>query len=110
MGQLISSRRAALEGLGRILDAGAPEELFTGPEDDAVFLYYLLADVAPAPDDVLRVIGRVSGMARVGDEDDRTIQREKLEDHAGGVRDQRVGSQQVRRDVGVRVPDQVNSA
>lgn len=48
MGQLIGGRRAALEGLGRILDAGAPEELFTGPEDDAIFLYDLLVDAARA--------------------------------------------------------------
>jgi len=48
MGQLMSGRRAALEGLARILDAGAPEELFTGPEDDAIFLYDLLADAARA--------------------------------------------------------------
>jgi len=48
MGQLVSGRRAALEGLARILDAGAPEELFTGPEDDAIFLYDLLVDSARA--------------------------------------------------------------
>jgi hypothetical protein len=46
MGQLTSSRRATLEGLARILDAGAPEELFTGPEDDAVLLYHLLVETA----------------------------------------------------------------
>jgi len=44
----MSHRRAALEGLVRILDAGAPEELFTGPEDDAIFLYDLLVDIARA--------------------------------------------------------------
>jgi hypothetical protein len=48
MGQLMSGRRATLEGLARILDAGAPEELFTGPEDDAIFLYDLLVDAARA--------------------------------------------------------------
>jgi hypothetical protein len=49
MGQAIgSSRRAALDGLVRILDAGAPEELFTGPEDEAAFLYALLVDAARA--------------------------------------------------------------
>ncbi len=48
MGQLTGSRRAALEGLMRILDAAAPEELFTGPEDDAAYLYGLLVDVARA--------------------------------------------------------------
>ena len=48
MGQLISSRRAALDGLSRILDAGAPEELFAGPPDDAAFLWMLLSDVARA--------------------------------------------------------------
>jgi len=44
----MSGRRAALEGLARILDAAAPEELFTGPEDDAIFLYDLLVDAARA--------------------------------------------------------------
>ena len=48
MGHLPSSRRAALDGLLRMLDASAPEELFTGPEDDAVFLYGLLSEVARA--------------------------------------------------------------
>jgi curved DNA-binding protein CbpA len=37
-------KRRALEGLGKILDAGALEELFTGPEDEALFLYDLLHD------------------------------------------------------------------
>jgi DnaJ-like protein len=46
MGRLMTSRRAALDGLVRILDAEAPEELFTGPEDDAAYLYDLLVDVA----------------------------------------------------------------
>jgi hypothetical protein len=41
-------RRAALEGLGRILDAGAPEDLFTGPEDEALFLHELLVEAAKA--------------------------------------------------------------
>lgn len=41
-------RRAVLEGLSRILDAGAPEELFTGPQDEAMFLYDLLMDAAEA--------------------------------------------------------------
>jgi hypothetical protein len=44
----MSTRRAALEGLSRLLDATAPEELFTGPEDDAAFLYELLVDAARA--------------------------------------------------------------
>jgi|SRR5437016_4117955 len=48
MGHLTSSRRTALEGLLRILDTSAPEELFVGPEDDAAFLYGLLTDVARA--------------------------------------------------------------
>ncbi len=39
------NRRAALDGLVRILEAGAPEELFTGPEPEALFLYDLLSDV-----------------------------------------------------------------
>ena len=38
------NRRAALEGLARILDAGALEELFAGPEEEALFLYDLLQD------------------------------------------------------------------
>src|SRR6185369_6195412 len=38
------NRRAALDGLGKILDAGALEELFTGPEEEALFLYDLLLD------------------------------------------------------------------
>ena len=42
------NRRAALEGLARILDAGAPEELFGGGEEEASFLYELLADAARA--------------------------------------------------------------
>src|SRR5438093_12690760 len=42
----MANRRAALDGLGRILDAGAPEELFTGPEEEAHFLYGLLVDAA----------------------------------------------------------------
>jgi hypothetical protein len=41
-------RRAALDGLARILDAGAPEDLFTGPEDEARFLYDLLVDATRA--------------------------------------------------------------
>jgi hypothetical protein len=32
-----------LDGLGKILDAGALEELFTGPDEEALFLYDLLA-------------------------------------------------------------------
>jgi hypothetical protein len=48
MAQLMRSRRAALEGLSRLLDATAPEELFTGPEDDAIFLYDLLVDTVRA--------------------------------------------------------------
>ena len=42
------NRRAALEGLARILDAGAPEDLFGGGEDEAAFLYELLAETARA--------------------------------------------------------------
>ncbi len=38
------NRRAALEGLGKILDAGALEELFVGPEEEALLLYDLLLD------------------------------------------------------------------
>ncbi|HXJ36983.1 MAG TPA: J domain-containing protein [Candidatus Eisenbacteria bacterium] len=40
------SRRAALEGIARILDAGGLEELFDGPDDEALFLYHLLHEVA----------------------------------------------------------------
>ncbi len=39
------SRRAALEGLVRILDAAGLEELFGGPDDEALFLYHLLHEV-----------------------------------------------------------------
>ena len=39
------SRRAALEGLSRILDAGALEDLFSGPDEEALFLYHLLNEV-----------------------------------------------------------------
>lgn len=42
------NRRAALDGLSRILDSGAPEDLFTGPEEEAIFLYELLVDAARA--------------------------------------------------------------
>jgi hypothetical protein len=42
----MGTRRAALDGLTRILDAGALEDLFTGPDDDAVFVYDLLVEVA----------------------------------------------------------------
>jgi len=42
------NRRLALDGLTRILDAGALEELFTGPDDEAAFLYDLLVDTARA--------------------------------------------------------------
>lgn len=40
------SRRAALEGLVRILDAAGLEELFGGPDDEALYLYHLLHEVA----------------------------------------------------------------
>jgi hypothetical protein len=45
VGEETHNRRAALDGLVRILEAGAPEELFTGPEPEALFLYDLLSDV-----------------------------------------------------------------
>ena len=48
MERAMTGRRAALDGLARILDAGAPEELFTGPEKEAHFLYGLLVDTARA--------------------------------------------------------------
>ncbi len=40
------NRRAALEGLGRLLDASGLEELFSGPDDEAVFLHDLLVEAA----------------------------------------------------------------
>ena len=42
----MGTRRAALDGLARILDAGALEELFTGSDEDALFVYDLLVEVA----------------------------------------------------------------
>src|SRR5256712_11625252 len=48
MERAMIGRRATLDGLARILDAGAPEELFTGPEEEAHFLYGLLVDTARA--------------------------------------------------------------
>src|SRR5438132_2734443 len=42
------NRRLALEGLAKMLDAGALEELFTGPDDEAAFVYDLLVDTARA--------------------------------------------------------------
>src|SRR5438128_12543861 len=42
------NRRLALDGLTKILDAGALEELFTGPDDEGAFLYDLLVDTARA--------------------------------------------------------------
>jgi hypothetical protein len=39
-------RRAALDGLLRILDAAGLEELFGGSDEEAVFLYHLLHEVA----------------------------------------------------------------
>ena len=39
-------RRAALDGLLRILEAAGLEELFGGPDEDALFLYHLLHEVA----------------------------------------------------------------
>ena len=38
---VIRNRRAALDGLSKIMDAAAPEDLFTGSEDEALFLYEL---------------------------------------------------------------------
>ncbi|TMA39886.1 MAG: J domain-containing protein [Deltaproteobacteria bacterium] len=42
------NRRLALEGLAKMLDAGALEELFTGPDAEAAFVYDLLVDTARA--------------------------------------------------------------
>jgi len=39
-------RRAALDGLLRILEAAGLEELFGGPDEEALFLYHLLHEVA----------------------------------------------------------------
>jgi len=44
----LRTRRAALDGLTQILDAGGLEELFTGPDDEAAFIYDLLVDTARA--------------------------------------------------------------
>lgn len=48
MADWVRNRRAALEGLSRILDAGAPEELFTGSDEEAAFIYELLGDATRA--------------------------------------------------------------
>jgi hypothetical protein len=40
------NRRAVLDGLGRMLDAAGLEELFTGPDDDALFVFDLLVESA----------------------------------------------------------------
>src|ERR1043166_9329622 len=48
MGRAMTNRRATLDGLARILDAGAPEELFAGPEEEARLLFGLLVDTARA--------------------------------------------------------------
>jgi hypothetical protein len=42
----MSTRRAALEGLARVMDATALEELFTGSDDDARFMLDLLREAA----------------------------------------------------------------
>src|SRR5690242_9163909 len=42
----VGSRRAALDGLLRVLDAAGLEELFGGPDDEALYLYHLLHEVA----------------------------------------------------------------
>ena len=39
-------RRAALDGLLRILEAAGLEELFGGPDEEALFLYHLIHEVA----------------------------------------------------------------
>jgi hypothetical protein len=60
-------RRSALDGLGKILDAGALEELFTGPEE-ALFLYDLLLGHRPGRLDVPLGICRTArrgGVARI---------------------------------------------
>jgi hypothetical protein len=48
MRAVLRNRRSALEGLVKILDAGAPEELFTGSDEEAMFLYDLLQDASRA--------------------------------------------------------------
>jgi hypothetical protein len=42
----MGTRRGALDGLSRVLDAGALEDLFMGPDDDAAFMYDLLVEAA----------------------------------------------------------------
>jgi len=46
----MSNRRTTHEALTRILDAGSPEELFTGPQGEAVLLYGLLVDATRGRD------------------------------------------------------------
>lgn len=45
---MTDDRRAALDGLARILDAGAPEDLFAGADREAPFLYQLLVEATRA--------------------------------------------------------------
>ena len=70
----------------------------------------LLAEVAPTPDDVVSEPGGVRAMPRVGDEDDRPIEGQELEDHARGVRQEDIARGKVWHEVGVRVLDQVHAA
>src|SRR5262245_39821429 len=44
MGDEQRNRHAVLDGLGKILDAGALEDLFTGTDEEALFRYDLLQD------------------------------------------------------------------
>jgi hypothetical protein len=45
MGFEAGSRRAALEGLTRVLDAAGLEDLFGGPDEEALYLYHLVHEV-----------------------------------------------------------------
>ena len=50
----------------------------------------LVAEVAPSPHDVVAEPGGIRAMSRVGDEDDRPVESEELEDHARCVRQEDV--------------------
>ena len=45
MGFEAGSRRAALDGLTRVLDAAGLEDLFGGPDEEALYLYHLVHEV-----------------------------------------------------------------
>ena len=70
----------------------------------------LVAHVAPAPDDVVREPGGIGRVKRIGEQDDRSVERQELEDHAGRVRQEHVAGQHVGNDVGVCVAHEVHAA